>query len=391
MMDRYPTLVEVDLDAFKWNLERIRDLIPPETKILLVVKADAYGHGAVRISRFASECGVDMLGVATLDEGRELRNDGISLPILILSPVLTEELEEVLQNDLAVTASTFDFAAAASRAAVRIGTECSLHIEIDTGMGRAGLPRDSAVEIIQRVKDLPGLKLDGIYTHFPASDSDIDFTLDQISFFTGILEDLRKAGLLFQFIHCANSAAVINFPSSHFNMIRPGLLAYGHCPSIDLKDRIEVVPVMSFKSKLILVREVPAGASVSYGRTFIAPEDMTVGVIAAGYGHGVSHRLSNKGRVLFRGRKVSIIGRVTMDMTMIDLTDFDRPEVGEEVVIFGRQGEEEISADHIAHWDGSLNYEVLCRISKRVVRVYLRSGKIDSTKSLLGIHEMTQG
>ncbi len=387
-MNRFPAWVEVDLDAFKWNLERIRELINNKADILLVVKADAYGHGAVRISRFAVECGVDMLGVATLDEGRELRKAGIRIPVIILSPVLPEELGEVLENDLAVTASSVEFARAASKVAVSREKKCTMHIEVDTGMGRAGFPKDDAVEAVKKMREMDGLELEGIFTHFPASDSDFDYTEDQIGLFNDLLAGLETIGITFRYIHCANSAAVINFPQSHFNMIRPGLLAYGHCPSIDLRDRIEVLPVMTFKSRLILVRNVTAGDSISYGRTFIAPADMKIGVIAAGYGHGMSHRLSNKGAVLFRGESVPIIGRVTMDMTMIDLSGFDLSEVGEEVVIIGSQGDSRISADDIAQWDGTLNYEVLCRISKRVVRVYLRSGRIESMKSLLGVHEL---
>lgn len=386
-MDRFPAWVEVDLDALKCNIESIRNLLGPDVNILLVVKADAYGHGSVRTSRFAEDCGINMLGVATCDEGKELRQAGIQLPILILSPVLPEELDAVLENDLAVTASSYDFALEASCAARREGVPCRLHVEVDTGMGRAGLSQRQAFEAIRRIKGLEYLSLEGIFTHFPASDSDTDFTEEQIKAFTTIVDELKRLGVTFQYVHCANSAAVLNFPSSHFNMIRPGLLVYGHSPSVVLKDRIDVVPVMSFKTKLVLVRDMPAGASISYGRTFITPKPMTMGIVPVGYGHGLSHRLSNAGHMLYRGSRVPIIGRVTMDMTMIDLSRFPNPQVGDEVVIFGRQGEVEISADDVAQWDGTLNYEVLCRISKRVVRIYMQNGKIDSMKTLLGVHD----
>lgn len=386
-MDRFPSWVEVDLDALVLNIERVRDFVPAGVRILLVVKADAYGHGAVRISQQAADCCVDMLGVATLDEGRELRCADIELPILILSPVLREELDEVLENDLAISASSVEFARAASAEAARRGTTCRMHVEVDTGMGRAGLPLASAVEAITRMASMKGLDLEGIFTHFPASDVDSDFTDDQIDSFTGILNELSDAGITFDYVHTANSAAIINFSTSHFNMIRPGLIVYGHSPSLMLRDRVDVRPVMSFKSRLLLVREAAAGSSVSYGRTYIAPSDMTIGVIAAGYGHGMSHRLSNRGEVLFRGARVPIVGRVTMDMTMIDLSGFDDPVPGEEVVIFGSQGGEELSVDDVAGWDGSLNYEVLCRISKRVVRIYMKSGRVESLKSLLGVYD----
>lgn len=386
-MDRFPAWVEIDLDAMKWNIDRIRSLVAPGCRILLVVKADAYGHGAVRVSRFAEECNVQMLGVATLDEGKELRKAGITLPILILSPVLEEELDGVLDNDLAVAVSTCEFAEAASLAARRKGKPCPVHLEVDTGMGRAGLPQEDAARQIERITAFDGLRLDGLFTHFPASDIDFDFTGDQIAGFTDIVETLERSGITFEYVHCANSAAVLNFPSSHFNMIRPGLLVYGHTSSISLRDKLDVVPVMSFKTKLILVRDMPAGSSISYGRTFIAEEPFTMGIIPVGYGHGLSHRLSNTGKVLFRGTRVPITGRVTMDMTMIDLSGFPDARVGEEVVLFGRQENAEISADEIAQWDGTLNYEVFCRISKRVVRMYFLSGKVDSLKTLLGVQE----
>jgi alanine racemase len=386
-MYRSPAWVEIDLDAANHNIGRVRRIIGPGVALLFVVKADAYGHGAVRISRLAEECGVDMLGVATLDEGRELRQAGNGLPILILSPVLPQEIEGVLENGLIATASSFEFVEEASAIASRHGAVCTLHLEIDTGMGRAGIAQGRAVDTILRMRSLPGIELEGIFTHFPASDSDADFTREQIGSFVGIVERLREAGVVFRYVHSANSMAILTFPSSHFNLVRPGLLVYGHAPSIALKDSIDVIPVMSFKARLVLVRDMPAGSSISYGRTFIAPGPLKVGVVPVGYGHGLSHRLSNRGQVLFRGKRVNIIGRVTMDMTMLDLSAFPDAAVGEEVVIFGRQGDEEITAADVARWDESLNYEVLCRISKRVARVYIRSGRIESMKTLLGVRE----
>ena len=302
-MNRCPAWVEIDLDAAKHNIDRIRSIVPPGVRMLLVVKADAYGHGAVQISRLAVECGVDMLGVATLDEGRELRKAHITLPILILSPVLPQELEGVLDNDLAVTASSFEFVEKASEIAVRRGAVCALHIEVDTGMGRAGVAQSGAVESISKMSSLPAIRLEGLFTHFPASDSDVDFTMDQIRAFTGIVDRLREAGIAFDYVHCANSAAILNFPSSRFNLIRPGLLVYGHAPSIVLKDSVDVIPVMSFKARLVLVRDMPGGASISYGRTYITPGPMKVGVVPVGYGHGLSHRLSNRGQVPVSGAR----------------------------------------------------------------------------------------
>ncbi len=383
----FPTWVEIDLDAFKWNLDSVRAKLTSGVKILLVVKADAYGHGAVQISRYAAECGVDMLGVATLDEGVQLRKAGVELPVLITSPILEEEVWKLIENGLSASVSSYEFAEAASRMARVKGKPCRIHFEIDTGMGRAGLPCHKAVDTVSRVAELKGLHLEGIFTHFPAADSDPDYTADQISAFSKIVDQLRGRGVVFEYVHTANSAAIINFPSSHFNMVRPGLAVYGHTPSVGLKDRIDLIPVMSFKSRILLVRHVPAGSSISYGRTYITGKPMVIGTIAAGYGHGISHRLSNTGEILVRGRRAPILGRVTMDMTMIDLSGFKDPKVGEEVVIFGRQQDEKIGVDETAQWDGTLNYEVLCRISKRVVRVYLKRGKVETFKTLHSVHE----
>lgn len=384
-MNRFPAWVEINLDAARRNIERVRASIPADVAMLFVVKADAYGHGAVRMSRLAEECGVAVLGVATLDEGRELRRAGIGLPILVLSPVLPQEIDRALENDLAVTASSLEFAEAAGEAARMRGAACALHVEVDTGMGRAGVCREEAVETILRMSAIPDVRLEGVYTHFPVSDSDGVFTRDQIDSFASIVDRLAEAGVSFRWVHSANSAAILNDPSSHFNLVRPGLLVYGHTPSEALRDRIAVEPVMSFKARLVLVRDIPAGASVSYGRTYVAQQPIRMGVVPVGYGHGLSHRLSNNGHFLFRGSRVPIVGRVTMDMTMIDLSAFPDARVGEEIVLFGRQGAGEITADDVARWDETLSYEVLCRISKRVARLYLRSGRIESMKTLLGV------
>ena len=382
-----PAWVEVDLDVMKWNLERVRELLSDEVRILLVVKADAYGHGAVRVARLASECGVHMFGVATLDEGKELREAGIAEPILILSPILKDEMPYAVDYDLAISVSSYTQASVVSKTALGKGTKGRVHVEVDTGMGRAGVLFDRAFDEITAMNKLDGIVLEGIYTHFPASDSDEDFTSAQVEEFSGLVERLSEEGINFEYVHCANSAAIINFPSSYFDMVRPGLVIYGNMPSLNLKGKLDLVPVMSFKTKLVLVKDIEPGMSVSYGRTFVADRRIKMGIIPVGYGHGLSHRLSNKGKVLFRGRRVPIIGRVTMDMTMIDLSGFDRPGIGEEIVIFGRQGDDEITVDDIAGWDGSLNYEILCRISKRVTRVYMTGGKVDSMKTLLGVRE----
>jgi alanine racemase len=383
-MQKLPAWVAIDLDNLVWNIQRTRDFLDPSVRILLTVKADAYGHGALPIARAAVREGVHMLGVATLDEGIELRDGGVEAPILILSPILPEEIPEVLKRRLAVTVSTRTFARAAGEKAVSLGSSLPVHVEVDTGMGRTGIAARFAVEEVGAVAGFPGIELRGVYTHFPSSDVDLDFSVEQIRSFGEIVEELAGRGVRPEYVHAANSAAILNLAGSHFNMVRPGLMIYGHRPSTHLSPRLDLRPVMSFRSELIQVRRMPEGASVSYGRTFVARRPTVMGIVPVGYGHGYGYRLSNRARVLFRGRRIPVIGRVTMDMTMVDLTDFEQPNVGEEVVLFGPQGEERITVEEVAAWADTLNYEVLCGISKRVVRVYLSRGEVEGYKTLLG-------
>jgi len=381
----FTTWVEIDLDALVHNIGAVRSRIGPERRMLLVVKADAYGHGAVEVARVAVKNGVDTLGVATLQEGIELRQASIDAPVLILSPPMEEETEDIVEYDLTCTVPSLAIARALARASAARGRTCAVHVEVDTGMGRSGVGLDEAVGFVSALTKLPELVLEGIFTHFPSSDDDRGFTERQVGLFLGLLTRLDAKGIRIPLRHAANSGGVLGVPSSFdgpLNMVRPGIAAYGLRAGSPSANGVELVPVMSFKSRIAQIRDLPAGHTVSYGRTFAAERPMRVAVVPVGYGHGLSWRLSNCGEVLVRGRRAPIVGRVTMDVTMVDLEGVGEAVVGDEVVLFGRQGDEEITVDEVARRVGTINYEVICGIGKRVARVYLKSGEAIGMRTL---------
>ena len=382
---RFSTWVEIDLDALVHNIGVVRARIAAGERILLVVKADAYGHGAVEVSRAAVEAGVDMLGVATLQEGIELRQAGIEAPVLILSPPMESETRDIIEYDLACSVPSLWIARALSRVCVDRGKTGSVHVEVDTGMGRSGVGLDEALSFVTAVGKLPGLSLDGVYTHFPASDEDEEFTAGQVADFVRLLERLDRKDIAAPFRHAANSAAILGVKQSleaPFNMVRPGIMVYGLSPSGGTTADTELEPVMSFKSHIAQIRELPEGHPVSYGMTFRTPRSMRVAVVPVGYGHGYSWRLSNTGEVLVHGTRAKIVGRVTMDVTLVDIDALTDARVGDEVVLFGRQDDAEITVDEVAARVGTINYEIICGIGKRVTRAYIRNGRTIGMRTL---------
>ncbi len=381
----FSTWIEIDLDALVANIGAVRSRTGQGVGIILVVKADAYGHGAVEVARAAVRSGVDVLGVATLHEGIELRQAGVDAPILILSPSMEDETGAIVEYDLSCSVQSLAIARALSRASVERKKRCTVHVEVDTGMGRSGVLLGDAVPFITAVAKLPEVCLEGVYTHFPSSDEDPDFTGAQVESFLGLLRTLERKGVPIQMRHAANSGGVLEVPDSvnqPFNMVRPGLMVYGLTPSAAADAGLPLKPVMSFKSRIAQIRDLPAGHPVSYGRTFKTPEPMRMAVVPVGYGHGYSWRLSNRGQVLIRGRRAPVVGRVTMDVTLVDLRSAPDAEVGDEVVLFGRQGDDLITVDEVAQRVGTINYEVICGIGKRVTRVYVRSGETIGLRTL---------
>ena len=381
------TWVEVDLDRFAANLREIRACVAPGRDIFLVVKADAYGHGAVEMAAAAAAKGVSILGVATLHEGIQLRRAGSTLPIVVLSPLLSGEIREAVAHGLDPTVCDLAFAQALSDAARAADRPQRIHVEIDTGMGRIGVREDEAEAFLAAVTALPGLRLASVFTHLPDGDGeDLSFSQDQMARFRALLARLEARGIRAPRVHAANSAGTVNLPESWFDWVRVGLLAYGHQPPHS-RAPIALEPVMSFKSRLVQVRDLPAGVPISYARTYVTPRPTRTGVVAVGYGHGYSWLLSNRGHMLVRGRRVPILGRVTMDLTMVDVTDVPDASVGDEVVLFGEQGDASLTLEEVASGSETIPYEIMCTIGKRVTRIYVRGGRPVRLTTLVGESE----
>jgi alanine racemase len=381
----FPTWVEVDLDRFARNLAAIRAAIGSETRILLVVKADAYGHGAVEIARAAIENGVAMLGVATLHEGIELRAAGVAAPIIILSPSLLSEVDEIIEHRLTPCVSSLEFADLLSQRSAAHEVISRLHVEVDTGMGRTGVSDGDAEEFIERVAAMPNLLLEGVFTHFPDADSGNTFFAEQqLQRYVEILEGLARRKIAVPIRHVANSAGVLGVRGAALDMARTGILAYGFYPSERVPRTVSVEGIMSFKTRVVQLRSVAAGRYISYGRTFRTTRSTRVAVLPVGYGHGYPWLLSNRGEVLIRGRRTPIIGRVTMDLTMVDATEVPNVSLGDEVVLWGEQGNARIDLTEVADRAETLPYEILCSMGKRVVRVFLEEGRPTKVITLVG-------
>lgn len=378
------TWVEVDLDRFAANLHAIRAEVGDACELLLVAKADAYGHGAREMAEAAEREGVAELGVATLHEGLQLRLAGCSLPIVAMSPLLTAEIDDAVAYGIDPTVADDEFAQELSEAARRSHRPVRFHVEVDTGMGRIGVREDQAEEFVARVAALPGLRLASVYTHFPDADAgDLTFAKAQSVRFGELSRRLAARGLRPPRVHASNSAGTMNLPDARFDLVRVGLVAYGIHPPHDVA-RLSLAPVMSLRSRLVQVRDLPAGTPISYGRSFVTSRPSRIGVVPVGYGHGYSWLLSNRGRMLVNGRRVPIVGRVTMDLTMIDLTDVPGVAVGDEVVLFGEQDGASIGVEEVAEWSETLAYEVMCTIGKRVARLYRRGGRAIRVTTLVG-------
>ncbi len=351
----------------------------PDARLMAVVKANAYGHGAVETAVRALESGADALGVARLDEGIRLRKAGIHAPVLILGHTPVNRSVELLESDLTQTVYSFQTAQAMSDIALRYGRTLRIHIKTDTGMGRLGIAvSDSAfnasVSEVEAVARLRGLELEGIFTHFASADSaDTSFAKHQFERFTDFLNALRLAGVEIPIRHAANSAAIIALPETHLDMVRAGISLYGLYPS-DETDRtlISLRPAMSLKARVVHLKKVPAGFSVSYGMTYQTDKPTVIATVPAGYADGLSRGLSSRGQMLIRGQRANIAGRVCMDMTMLDAGHIPDVCLDDEVVIFGTQGPVNLTADEVASTLGTINYEVVSAISDRVPRVFLQ-------------------
>ncbi|HHX76888.1 MAG TPA: alanine racemase [Firmicutes bacterium] len=365
---------EINLLNLRHNITEFRNFLPAGTDIMAVVKADAYGHGAEEIARESLQAGVAWLGVAMVEEGVSLRKAGINCPILVFQSPLDEEIELLFEYRLTPTVFTLHLADKLSREAVNRQAVLPVHVKVDTGMGRLGVfPADDALPFIVNLKDLPGIKAEGLYTHFACADEeDRSFTDLQLKRFLAVIRKLAEAGLCPPLVHAANSAAILEFPGSWFNLVRLGISLYGHYPSAAVRRKIALKPLLTLKSRIAYVKEVPAGTPLSYGSTFVATEKARIATVPFGYADGYNRLLSNRGEVLVRGQRAPVVGKICMDQFLIRVDHIGGVEEGDEVVIYGTQGREEISVEEVAETLGTISYEVLCNISKRVPRVYYK-------------------
>ncbi|MDJ0856464.1 MAG: alanine racemase [Desulfobacterales bacterium] len=382
-MDLPNIWAEIDLDAIAHNVRSLRRITRPQARLMAVVKADGYGHGAEAVARTALANGADMLAVARIDEGVQLRRAGLRAPILVMGPTFPAFAERIVDHDLIQGVTSLEDARGLAARADRMNRVIPVHLKVDTGMGRLGLvpdcgtpgsdPRLPPVAAVRALKALTGVRLEGIFTHFAAADeADKSFTELQLEIFRTFLDQLSRAGIDAGLRHAANSAGVIDLPESHLDAVRPGIALYGLYPSraVDCR-RIDLRPALTLKSRILQVKDVPAGFPVSYGMTWEAPRTTRIATVATGYADGIQRRLSNRGQMLVRGVAVPIVGRVCMDLIMLDVGAVADAAAGDEVVIIGRQGDAEISADTVADLLETINYEIVFTNFARVPRRYL--------------------
>ncbi len=372
-MDR-PTVVEIDLTALVHNLNQVRGLVKGEADILAMVKADAYGHGAVFIARKLESAGVRFFAVATAEEGIELRQAGITAPVLILGGIYPGEHEKYLRHALTPVLFDLNTAREIEDAARKSGQACSVHVKIDTGMSRLGFPWKEWGAAAEFFREAKSLRLEGIMTHFAVAESerpdDRAFTEEQMRRFGVCRDQALAAGLRPRFLHMANSSATIAWEKARFNLVRPGLMLYGVAPTPALGTRADLKPILCWKTKILALKKVAAGDSVSYGRTFVCPKDSLIATLPIGYADGYPRRLSNRAEVLVGGRRARVAGIVCMDLTMVEVGNIPGVRVGDEVVLLGKQGTEEIHVYELARWAETIPYEIFCGIGKRVPRHY---------------------
>lgn len=373
----YRVYATIDLDTISENIKAAKDTLKNGTKIMAIIKADGYGHGAVPIARELNDL-VDAYGVAIVEEGIELRNSGIDKPILILGYTAVEQLNEVIAYDITQTVFQFEIAKRMDEEAKRQGKVAKVHIKIDTGMGRIGYQpcRESIDEII-KISKLEHIDIEGIFTHFACADMKDKTSADeQLASFVRFTTELEEAGVNIRLRHASNSAGIVDMNYANLDMVRCGITTYGLYPSEEVnKNNLAIKPAMELKTHISYVKELEAGHGIGYGSTFVTDKLMRIATIPVGYGDGYSRALSNRGRVLIHGKSAPIVGRVCMDQFMIDVSEIPEVEQGDLVTLIGRDGSEEITVEEIGCLSYSFNYEVVCNVGKRIPRIYYKNGK----------------
>ena len=364
------TWAEVDLGAVRYNFNQTKKHVGKGISVLVVVKGNAYGHGIYEVSRVLQEMNADFLGVATIDEALYLRKKGIRSPMLILGSVLPHELEPAVKNNLTLTLCDMDLVRSLDKIAAGLGRKAHVHIMVDTGMGRIGVWHEEAYDFVIRVSGMRNILIEGIYTHFSIAGRDKFFTTYQIDSFNSLIEKLVASGIHINHRHAANSLATVSLKKSHMNLVRPGLIIYGMYPKKSFSRKLDLRPALSLKTRIVFLKKTPAGRSISYGRTYITQKPTVIATLPIGYADGYGRILSNKAKVLVRGQRAPVIGKVTMDQTMIDVGHVEGVKIGDEVVLIGRQGDNEIRCEELARLAGTIPYEIVCSIANRVPRLY---------------------
>ncbi len=381
------TWAEISLNAIEHNYNVIRNKVADDTKVCCVIKADGYGHGAVELSQVYEKLGADFFAVSNIDEGIEIRKSGSKLPIVILGYTPVSEAENLAEYDISQAVFSLEYAKELSEKCVEEDCICKMHIKVDSGMSRIGFmcqefPRDEySIEEICEACCLPNLEVEGLFTHFCVSDEDAEgreFTNKQYENFIHVRDSLKKRGVDISVVHCSNSGAIEDYPETCCDMVRAGIILYGLAPSSKLADRLDLVPAMTLKTVVAFVKEVQKGATISYGRTFTADRKMKIATVPIGYADGFIRQNAKDGYMMVNGKKAKIVGRICMDQTMLDVTNIEDVKTGDEVVVFGTGENGEPTADSLAENTGTINYETVCLVGKRVPRIYIKDGKIEN-------------
>ncbi|MGV8983933.1 alanine racemase [Clostridium sp.] len=373
-----PVWAEVDLDKLAHNMREIRRVSKSEN-IIAVVKADAYGHGAIDVAPVLLQNGANSLAVAVISEAVELRRSGIECPIMILGFTPPNLIDNLLKYNIEQAVYSYEFAKELSKMAQKKNKMAKIHIVLDTGMGRIGyIPNEDSVEEVYNISKLPNIIVEGMFCHFSSADEkDKTYTYDQVKKYDEFYEKLKAKKVNINIRHMANSAAIIDLPETHYEAVRPGIIIYGYYPSEEVsKDKIDLKPVMTLKTNIVHIKILPPGEYVSYGRKFQTERESVIATLPVGYADGYTRLLFEKGKVILRGSFAPVIGKICMDQCMVDVTDIKGVKVGDEVILIGEDGKNKFTADTVAELIGTINYEIVCMVGKRVPRVYIKDDKV---------------
>jgi len=367
-----PTRAVISLEAVRHNVRVIQEKIGQDRIVMAIVKADAYGHGMIPVAKAAFEAGAGWLGIATVDEAVCLRETGISKPVLLLGPSFPGDAETLVENNISAAVGSLRILKALNSAAEKMNKSARIHLKVDTGMGRFGFFPDDLIKLFPEIKNNKNLILEGCFSHFAVSDSlDFEFTRKQHQNMKRFLNTAQKENVSFNFIHIANSGAILQHPDTYYNMVRAGVILYGMLPDTETEMTVPLKPVMTLMTKLVELRNIPEGHFVSYGCTYKTTRKSRIGIMPIGYGDGLSRKLSNRGEVIIRGRRSPIVGRVCMDQVMIDLTDIPEAQPGDDILLWGKNGSDELKAEEVSKWAETITYDITCALTPRIPRIYI--------------------